>query len=217
MILPIYQKTGVHMKNNGSPILFPILVALAAGSMLLSGCQALEPDKGQEINSEIQPSVEDEALPATGLPESSQEPSGKDGSSSPTATIAEQFKPTPRAGLQATDPETVLLASGEIQIVEFFAYWWPTCQSLAPIVHGLESDYYGRVKFNYLDIDDPRNDMFKNQLSYRYQPHIFLLDQEGNVLQQWLGPVGEDQLSAAIDDALRWGINGPGRPGMGFL
>jgi hypothetical protein len=29
----------------------------------------------------------------------------------------------PRVGLEATDPSTVVLASGEPQIVEFFAYW----------------------------------------------------------------------------------------------
>lgn len=32
-------------------------------------------------------------------------------------------QPTPRAGLEATDPEKVMLASGDIQLVEFFAFW----------------------------------------------------------------------------------------------
>ena len=31
--------------------------------------------------------------------------------------------PTARVGLQATDPGLVNLASGEIQLVEFFAFW----------------------------------------------------------------------------------------------
>jgi hypothetical protein len=39
----------------------------------------------------------------------------------PTETTS--VKPTPRAGLVATDPSTVNLASGEIQLVEFFAFW----------------------------------------------------------------------------------------------
>jgi hypothetical protein len=34
-----------------------------------------------------------------------------------------QVAPTPRAGLEATDPETVNLASGDIQLVEVFAFW----------------------------------------------------------------------------------------------
>lgn len=36
---------------------------------------------------------------------------------------ATQKTPTARVGLQATNPETVVLASGEIQLVEFFAFW----------------------------------------------------------------------------------------------
>ena len=35
----------------------------------------------------------------------------------------ESLVPTPRAGLESTDPSVVSLASGEIQLVEFFAYW----------------------------------------------------------------------------------------------
>lgn len=31
--------------------------------------------------------------------------------------------PTARAGLESTNPETVKLASGEIQLVELFAFW----------------------------------------------------------------------------------------------
>jgi thioredoxin-like negative regulator of GroEL len=66
-------------------------------------------------------------------------------------------------------------------------------------VHGLEVEYYDRVDFVYLDIDDPRTDPFKQQLGYRYQPHIFLMDGDGNVVQQWVGPVSESDLAAALD------------------
>ena len=31
--------------------------------------------------------------------------------------------PTARAGLESTNPDTVILASGEIQLVELFAFW----------------------------------------------------------------------------------------------
>jgi len=34
-----------------------------------------------------------------------------------------QVEPTPRAGLEATDPATVNLASGDIQLIEVFAFW----------------------------------------------------------------------------------------------
>ena len=38
-------------------------------------------------------------------------------------TAEEVMVPTPKAGLVSTDPAVVNLASGEIQLVEFFAFW----------------------------------------------------------------------------------------------
>ncbi len=69
-------------------------------------------------------------------------------------------------------------------------------------MHGLEAAYGERVNFVYLDIDDPRTDPFKAQLGYVAQPHIFLLDPQGKVLAQWLGPVEEADLRMAIEQAL---------------
>ncbi len=104
--------------------------------------------------------------------------------------------------LHATDPRTVQLASGKVQLVEFFAFWDGTSKALAPIVHGLEAEYGQRMNFIYLDIDDPATKIFKSQLGYRYQPHLFLLDERGSILKQWLGYVDEADLRAAFDAAL---------------
>ena len=42
----------------------------------------------------------------------------------PTGVVVEEsLLPTPRSGLESTDPSVVNLASGEIQLVEFFAFW----------------------------------------------------------------------------------------------
>jgi hypothetical protein len=73
---------------------------------------------------------------------------------------------------------------------------------MAPIVHGLEAQFYEQMNFVYLDIDDPKNDGFKESLGYRYQPHIYLLDEDGKVLQQWVGPVSREELEQAFEAAL---------------
>jgi hypothetical protein len=65
-------------------------------------------------------------------------------------------------------------------------------------VHGLEADYGSQVNFIYLDIDDRDTEPFKQELGYRYQPHLFLVDAEGNILQQWVGRVSGDELERAI-------------------
>ena len=68
-------------------------------------------------------------------------------------------------------------------------------------MHGLEQQYGQNINFIYLDIDDPRNDGFKRQLGYRVQPHLFLLDGNGNVLEEWLGLVSREDLEAGLQAA----------------
>ncbi len=70
---------------------------------------------------------------------------------------------------------------------------------MAPIVHGLEVDYFGEINFVYLDIDNPANSEFLKELGFRYQPQFILIDGEGNVLQQWLGPVYADDFRNTFD------------------
>lgn len=70
-------------------------------------------------------------------------------------------------------------------------------------MHGLEAEWQDEIDFVYLDIDDPRTESFKRELGYRYQPHLFLLDEGGNILQQWLGMVAADDLEDAFLEALQ--------------
>ena len=68
-------------------------------------------------------------------------------------------------------------------------------------MHGLEAEWGEQVDFVYLDIDDPATEPFKRQLGYRVQPHMFLLNGDGLVLQQWLGFVDAVTLEAALEQA----------------
>lgn len=73
---------------------------------------------------------------------------------------------------------------------------------MAPVVHGLEAEYYDQINFAFLDIDDPSNDEFKRALGFRVQPQFFLLDENGEIIQQWAGRVSADDFRAAFDAAL---------------
>ena len=50
---------------------------------------------------------------------------------------------------------------------------------MAPMVHGLEAEYFGKVKFSYLDADDPNTDEFQRTLGFSYQPELYLWMQMG--------------------------------------
>ncbi len=69
-------------------------------------------------------------------------------------------------------------------------------------MHGLEVEYYDRINFIYMDIDNPANETFKEILDFRYQPQLILLDGNGQVLYQWIGPIPREEFVAAFEDVL---------------
>ncbi len=69
---------------------------------------------------------------------------------------------------------------------------------MAPMVHGLEAKYSAKIKFSYLDADDPATLDFQRTLGFRYQPEFYLLDANGQVLQKWVGFVSQEDFEAAF-------------------
>jgi hypothetical protein len=63
--------------------------------------------------------VPDEIL----MPEAHSVPQDDQSEALEAEVVEEPEVKLPREGLEATDPSTVVLASGQPQIVEFFAYW----------------------------------------------------------------------------------------------
>ena len=74
---------------------------------------------------------------------------------------------------------------------------------MAPMVHGLEAEYYGKIKFNYLDADDPRTETFQRTLGFVYQPEFYLLDGNGNVLKKLVGFVSENDFRSLFEEHLQ--------------
>ena len=74
---------------------------------------------------------------------------------------------------------------------------------MAPMVHGLEAEYYGKVKFTYIDADDPDTDVFQKTLGFYYQPELYLLDENGNVLEKLIGFVSEEEFRSKFEQYLQ--------------
>ena len=64
------------------------------------------------------------------------------------------------------------------------------------MVHGLEAEYFGKIKFTFLDADDSRTDGFQRALGFYYQPEFYLLDATGNLLKKFVGFVSKEDFVA---------------------
>ena len=73
---------------------------------------------------------------------------------------------------------------------------------MRPTVHQLEADYWGKLDFVYLDIDNPANSEAKDEFGFVAQPLFVLLDADGNELQRWYGVVNEEEFRTAFDAAV---------------
>ncbi|MEW6083283.1 MAG: hypothetical protein AB1607_01690 [Chloroflexota bacterium] len=69
---------------------------------------------------------------------------------------------------------------------------------MAPMVHGLEAKYFGRIVFTYLDADDPQTFDFQQILGFYYQPEVYFLDPNGVVLQKWVGFTSDTEFESVF-------------------
>ena len=73
---------------------------------------------------------------------------------------------------------------------------------MAPVVHGLESQYFGRIGFTFLDVDDAQNADLMQQFKFQYQPMFVLVDGDGNPVKTWFGAVSASEFEAEFAKAI---------------
>ena len=71
------------------------------------------------------------------------------------------------------------------------------------MVHGLEAEYFGKVKFTYLDADDSRTDGFQRALGFQYQPEFYIVNADGSVLKKLIGFISEDEFRSTLNSYLQ--------------
>jgi thioredoxin-like negative regulator of GroEL len=73
---------------------------------------------------------------------------------------------------------------------------------MAPVVHGLEKNYAGKVQFLYLDTSDPRTLTARKRLGFGATPHFFFLRADGSEHADFQGVVPEDSVRRSVDRLL---------------
>jgi thioredoxin-like negative regulator of GroEL len=73
---------------------------------------------------------------------------------------------------------------------------------MAPVVHGLEMQYRGRVDFVYLNVALAATDSARRALGFKATPHFFLVNGQGVARDTLQGVVPGDSLRAGLDRLL---------------
>jgi hypothetical protein len=73
---------------------------------------------------------------------------------------------------------------------------------MAPVVHGLEQEYAGRIDFLYLNVAVARNDSAKRALGFTSTPHFFFRRTNGSTVKVIQGVVSGDSMRLALDALL---------------
>jgi hypothetical protein len=74
---------------------------------------------------------------------------------------------------------------------------------MAPMVHGLEAQYFGKIDFFFLDADDPATRDYQSKFGFQYQPYFVLLGADGKEVKRWSGLVTQAEFETTFKDVLK--------------
>jgi len=69
-------------------------------------------------------------------------------------------------------------------------------------VYRIFEEYSDQVEFIHLDFDQPEQQQAARDLDMRSRSTYVLLDGEGNVVRQWIGPIQEGTMLAQMEALL---------------
>ncbi len=95
-------------------------------------------------------------------------------------------------------PYSVALSNAKPTLVEFYADWCTTCQSMAPILQNLHQQYESDINLVMLNIDDPQWAKQIEQYQVQGIPHFTFLNQEQQSVKTLVGRVPETILSQIL-------------------
>lgn len=107
-----------------------------------------------------------------------------------------------KSTVQDAMPYDVAIANGKPTLLEFYADWCTTCQSMAPTIADLHHQYGSQVNVVMLNIDDPQWRSQVDQFRVNGVPEYFLLDADQSVQRSFVGRVPYGIMAQAMNALL---------------
>lgn len=103
-----------------------------------------------------------------------------------------------KAMAQQSLPYDVAIANARPTVLEFYADWCSSCQSMAPVMMELHGHYGDRINFVMVNIDDAQAAAAVKQYAVTGIPHLLTLASNGEIMEQFVGRVPGKLLDQAI-------------------
>jgi thioredoxin 1 len=86
-------------------------------------------------------------------------------------------------------------------LLDFWAAWCGPCKIMNPIIEELEKTYEGKIGVAKYDVDDAKNQEFVQKYGVMAMP-TYIIEKDGEVVEQFVGAQPKSALVNAIDKAL---------------
>lgn len=103
---------------------------------------------------------------------------------------------------EAATPWDVALTNGKPTLMEFYANWCTTCQSMAPQMQELKTQYGDRINFAMLNVDNTKWLPEMTRYNVDGIPHFIFLDEEGKTVAQAIGEFPRTVMAENLDALL---------------
>jgi thiol-disulfide isomerase/thioredoxin len=111
-------------------------------------------------------------------------------------------RPTTGAGAEPVAATTQVTPTTPV-FAFFFADWCAVCKQMRPTIDSLKGQYADRIKFAYINVDDPQGKQAAATYRVWAIPYFVLLKPSGEVVGQWVGQQADTVFPTAFDDLLK--------------
>lgn len=96
-------------------------------------------------------------------------------------------------------PYQQALSNGKPTLIEFYADWCTSCQSLAPTISHFHEQYGSEVNFVMLNVDEPQWQQALQEYQVKGVPQFFFMRRDRTVIKTLIGAVPQTILGSWLE------------------